>query len=56
MKAYKNHVFIENTPCWKKAYYLMNNGDIIFCSNYSKPWKESEIKEDVVKEIERRFD
>lgn len=54
MKAFKKYVIIEK-GLWKKAYYLLNNGEMIYCNKYSNSWTDKEIKEDVIKEMEARF-
>lgn len=54
MKAYKKNVIIEKKGSLKIAYYLLD-GEYIYCGQYTKSWTDAEIKEDVKKEIEKRF-
>lgn len=54
MKAYKKNVIIEKKGSLKVAYYLLD-GEYIYCGQYTKSWADAEIKEDVKKEIEKRF-
>lgn len=54
MRAYKKNVKIEKIGSFKKAYYNMN-GDEIYCGTYMKSYTDSEIKEEIVKEISKRF-
>lgn len=46
---HKQLIFIHNYGSFKKAYYLD-----VYCGEYSKSWKSSEIKEDVYNELKER--
>lgn len=54
MKAYKKNVRIEKNGSFKKAYYKMDDYEL-YCGTYMKSYTDSEIKDEVVKEISKRF-
>lgn len=53
-KFYKKYVQIESKSCFKEVYY--NDGELnLYCGSFTKSWTNTEIKNEVIEELEKRF-
>lgn len=55
MKFYKKYINIVVGSCFKSVYYNDYVNEELYCGNYTKSWSNEEIKNDVLKELRRRF-
>lgn len=54
MKISQNNVIIEQGSCFKRAYYLCDGVEYMI-ADYTKGFRNSEIKKDVVATLRQRY-